>query len=76
VNIIPTTSHPAWCDPRACTALLNHDGSPNYQLDDARLGAVASARAAAREVSGRNAPSCRANRSRPLGPPDASYRGW
>ena len=31
MNIIPTTSHPAWCAPRACKAYLGEDGAVSYE---------------------------------------------
>ena len=29
--IIPTTSHPAWCDPRSCKAHLHEGGDVSYE---------------------------------------------
>lgn len=31
MNIIPTTVHPTWCDPRSCTAHLHEDGDISYE---------------------------------------------
>jgi hypothetical protein len=31
VNIIPTTSHPAWCDPRICNVHLAENGDVSYE---------------------------------------------
>lgn len=45
--IIPTTSHPTWCDPRSCKAHLADDGDVSYEH---RSAAAALTPAAHRDV--------------------------
>jgi hypothetical protein len=35
MNIIPTTSHPSWCDPRTCKSYLAEDGAVSYEHREA-----------------------------------------
>src|SRR5689334_21814331 len=35
MSIIPTPTHPTWCDPRCCKQILYDDGSVGYEHRDA-----------------------------------------